>query len=254
MSRTDAEWRELVRDSMIATWGLVADSTPAGRLLRRDGVFAAIVPLTPERSVTNSVLYTDTAAMLGSLDDLARGYDEAGVRAWTVWVPEGDEEAARGLEAAGHVLDAQPRAMGMDLGEAERPDLDGVEWSTGCDLLAVGRVNDSAYGYTDRGLESVIGSLPHGDVHSYGAEVDGTIAGVMLTIDSGSDTEIAWVATLEAARGRGLATALMRQALWDARERGQQTATLQATKLGAPVYERVGFTDYGELQMWERRR
>jgi hypothetical protein len=46
----------------------------------------------------------------------------------------------------------------------------------------------------------------------------------------------------------------MRQSLWDARQRGQETATLQATSRGAGVYRRVGFEDFGALQMWERRR
>ena len=61
------------------------------------------------------------------------------------------------------------------------------------------------------------------------------------------------VATAPEARGRGLSTALMRQALSDAAARGCETSTLQATKLGRPVYERVGYQDFGALQMWECR-
>lgn len=254
MSRDRDAWLELVRESMVGTWGLVAESTEGGRVLTPDGVFAAIVPLTPNRSVTNSVFYSDGSALLGALDDLAAAYEEAGVLAWTVWVPERDEEVAAGLAAAGHVLDAEPRAMGMELERAEAPDMSGIDWQRDCDLVAAGRINDDAYGYTDRGLESVISAMPPDRVHSYGASVDGEIAAVLMTIDCGDDTEVAWVATNEAARGRGLATALMRQCLWDARERGQPTATLQATKAGRPVYERVGFEDLGALQMWERRR
>jgi predicted acetyltransferase len=45
----------------------------------------------------------------------------------------------------------------------------------------------------------------------------------------------------------------MRQALSEAAERGCETSTLQATKLGRPVYERVGYEDFGALQMWEYR-
>ena len=248
------EWLELVRESMVATWGLVAESTEGGRAIRREGVFAAVVPLTPERSVMNSVVYSDREALLGSLDALAGAYDEAGVRAWTVWVPEEDAATARALEEAGHALDAQPRAMGMSLEQAERPDMGELDWARGCDLVTIGRVNDAAYGYRDGSLERVIGALPPERVHAYGARVDGETAAVMMTIDAGDDTEIAWVATSEAARGRGLATALMAQSLWDARERGRRTATLQATSLGSPVYRRVGFHDLGALQMWERRK
>jgi hypothetical protein len=46
----------------------------------------------------------------------------------------------------------------------------------------------------------------------------------------------------------------MCQALHDARDRGRKTTTLQATKAGAPIYERLGYHDFGALQMWERRK
>jgi GNAT superfamily N-acetyltransferase len=62
------------------------------------------------------------------------------------------------------------------------------------------------------------------------------------------------VGTLEAARGRGLATLLMRRALADARERGCTTTTLVATKMGHPIYARLGYRDFGRVQMWERRK
>jgi hypothetical protein len=46
----------------------------------------------------------------------------------------------------------------------------------------------------------------------------------------------------------------MRRALVDARERGCTTTTLQATQMGQPVYSRLGYRDYGRVQMWERRK
>jgi GNAT superfamily N-acetyltransferase len=248
------DWLDRIRESMVLTWALTAESTPGGGSFRREGVFASITPSTPGRSVMNSVIYSDREAMLASLEELAQTYEDAGVAAWTVWVPDGDVEAERALEDAGHVFDAEPRAMGMELSAVSEPELEGVDWERDCDLVTVGRVNDAAYGYEDRVFETVIGSLPAAQVHSYAARVDGEAAAVMMTMDAGDDTEVVWVATTERARGRGLATALMRQSLWDARERGQRTATLQATKLGAPVYRRVGFQDFGALHMWERRQ
>jgi len=254
LSQERGEWLERVRESMIETWRLVAQCTESGSAIEREGLIAAVVPLTPERSVSNSVIYTDAEVLIDSLDEIASAYDEAGIRAWTVWVPEDDDETARALERAGHVLDAEPRAMGMELERAERPEMGELDWSRGCDLEIVGRINDLAYGYGEDGLGPIISAMPPDLVETYCVKVDGETAAVMMTIDFGDDTEIAWVATSEAARGRGLATALMRQSLWDARERGKSTATLQATKLGAGLYRRVGFEDFGALQMWERRR
>jgi GNAT superfamily N-acetyltransferase len=249
-----AGWLDRARESMVDFWRLIAVSSEGGRAIEREGVFAAVVPATPRRSVSNSVIPADAGALAGALGELADAYDEAGVEAWTVWVPEGDDRARRTLEDAGHVLDAVPRAMGADLQSVERPDLSRLGWSRDCDLATVGRVNDAAYGYGEDGFGPVISTLPPDRVHAYGAAVDGETVSVMLAFDAGDDVEIAWVATLEAARGRGLASALLAQALWDARERGRETATLQATKAGAPIYERLGFRDLGALEMWERRR
>ena len=71
--------------------------------------------------------------------------------------------------------------------------------------------------------------------------------------DYHSNTDIGWVAVLPEARGGGLSGKLLSHALADAADRGQQTSTLVATRLGRPVYERVGYRRVGPLQMWEQR-
>jgi predicted acetyltransferase len=62
------------------------------------------------------------------------------------------------------------------------------------------------------------------------------------------------VAVAPEARGRGLSGKLLAHALADAAERGLETSTLVSTRLGRPVYERLGYQALGSLQMWERRR
>ena len=76
----------------------------------------------------------------------------------------------------------------------------------------------------------------------------------LLTADHEGDCSVWWVATAPDARGRGLASGLMRRALADGRERGARHPTLQATEVGRPVYERLGYRALrARCEMWERR-
>ena len=54
-------------------------------------------------------------------------------------------------------------------------------------------------------------------------------------------------------RIEGLAAGLLHRALRDARERGCRTSTTQATAMGRPIYERIGYRDLGPVHMYERR-
>ena len=45
----------------------------------------------------------------------------------------------------------------------------------------------------------------------------------------------------------------MTHALHDGRAAGCESASLQSTGMGKPVYARLGFEDFGPIQMWERR-
>ena len=76
---------------------------------------------------------------------------------------------------------------------------------------------------------------------------------VRLVAD-GYDCLITGVATPPEQRRRGIAGWLVWKVLDDARAEGLRTGSLQATKAGAPLYERMGFADFGFLEMWELRR
>lgn len=224
----------------------------ATELHELDGVTAAVVPACPERSVVNSVCYERQETLPPKLDQLAAIYDAAGVHAWTVWVPYPDREAAAALEAAGHVLDASPEGMGMILDTFERPAFS-YAWTRDCDPAVVGPMNDRAYGY-EGSFERALAGVRAGAPRFYVAFLEREPASCCVTVDHDADCHVTLVATVPQARGRGLAGALMAQALADARERGLTSSTLVATKMGRPVYDRLGYRGLGPVEMWERRR
>jgi GNAT superfamily N-acetyltransferase len=233
---------------------LMGSGAPTSRVLERDGVVAALVPAVPDRSIANSVAYRDAAALAATLDDLAAAYEAAGVRAWTVWIPEADRAAARLLEAAGHRLDGDPTAMVADLAGLREPEPEELDWDAEADPQAVARINDLAYGWpegTFGAAMSGFGDIDH--VRLYQARVEGEPASVLGTYDDGADCGVYFVATLAEHRGKGLARRLMHRALLEARERGLTTSNLQSTKKGYPVYERLGYEPICKLQMLERR-
>jgi GNAT superfamily N-acetyltransferase len=222
-----------------------------GQLIERDGVLAGVNPSVPERSVFNGVVYEDPQALAAAMPELAAAYASHGC-AWTVWVPERDREAASILERAGHLLDAEPRAMGMELAGFPEPDMSGIEWTDQGDVEQAALLNDRAYGYEEGTWLRGTGRHPHGLI-TYMAFLEGEPASTVAALYSEGDCSIWGVATDPDARGQGLASRLMRRALWGAQRAGCATTTLQATKLGAPVYSALGYRDLGALQMWERR-
>jgi len=245
-------WLELIRAGMAPFWRLLAEGS-GGSVWTGVGTLASIIPSSPERSVFNSVFYEDGERLIASLDRIADAYDEAGIRAWTVWVPEADRTTAAALEEAGHVFDAEPRAMAMALSELRAPEPDpAIEIREELDMPEVGRLNEIAYGWQP-GEFGAVAAAEIPDTRAYFGAIDGETVGTVVVWDHADDTEVAWVATLPEARGRGVSKQLMARALADARERGRLTTTLVATKLGRPVYERVGYRDFGAIQMWERR-
>ena len=231
----------------------LGSASPGAQLFERDGVAAAIVPACPDRSIANSVSFSDPAALAGRLDELAGAYERAGVEAWTVWVPEFDAETIAILEAAGHAFDGKPLAMALELEGWSAPEIGDLDWDRDVDPALLGELNDLAYGF-----EPEVGMArslvrPPPELALYQARVDGRPACVLATIDHGDDLGVYFVATDPQLRGRGLALRLTAVALADAQRRGLATSSLQASALGQPVYERLGFAGDFRLHMYERR-
>jgi GNAT superfamily N-acetyltransferase len=243
---------ELQRRGLDAFYRVIATAAEGSRLAEYPGVVAAVVPASPRRSFPNSVVYRSAEELAAALDPLAAEYRHAGVEAWTVWVPEGERAAARLLEAAGHRLDAAPAAMAIELDGLPDPDPYDLDWDAEATADEVGRVNELAYGDAE-GFAAAFTRASDPALRLYRARVDGETASVAGVLDVGEDALLTFVATDPAHRGRGLARRLSHVAVAQARDRGLRTSSLQASPLGRPVYDRLGYRAFGTIEMWERR-
>jgi ribosomal protein S18 acetylase RimI-like enzyme len=241
-----------VADGLFAFCGLLGSTSEGAHTLDRDGVRAAVVPAAPERAVANSVAYRDPGALEAVYDELANAY--AGIGAsWTVWVWPDHEAPGRFLGSRGHVLDAQPAAMIHDLEGLERPAPDALaDWTADGDFTVVGPLNDRAYGFDTDSFTRALSRRPGDSTRVYVARADGEPVGCLLVTDEDGNADVESVAVVPEARGRGISRYLLQHALVDAAERGNETSTLVATKLGYPVYERLGYRTVGHFAMWER--
>jgi N-acetylglutamate synthase-like GNAT family acetyltransferase len=246
---------ETLHASMRHWYRLIGAGSEGAHTLERDGLVAALVPASLQRSVVNSVVYEHPAALAAAYDEVAAAYDEIGAK-WTVWVHTGDTETAALLESRGHVLDASPEGMATDLAATppRRPPGNALDdWTADGDMADVGAINDRAYGHGGDWFSRALTEVPPGALHVYVARRGGEAVGCCAIIDTGANSEVQMVAVVPEARGNGISGKLIAHALADAVERGADTSTLVATKLGRPVYERLGYRSLGALEMWERR-
>jgi ribosomal protein S18 acetylase RimI-like enzyme len=252
--RTASGWERRCYASFVRFIEAIPAGSGEGGLIELDGVVASISPQSPDRSLVNSVAYEDPAALAAAAEELESRYAEAGVRAWTVWVPEADASTPELLAGRGHRLDARPRSMKLDLSAvSERLDED-LDFTRSADWRVVCAINDASYESIPQGsFEAGFGSKPDPAFRAYCARHEGWDACVLSTIDHDGDCGVYTVATLPEARRNRLAGRLMHRALLDARERGCRTSTLQSSPGGVSVYARLGYEDLGALELWEHR-
>jgi ribosomal protein S18 acetylase RimI-like enzyme len=231
-----------------ASFAAIAATSAGGRRLHAPGVRAIATPAAPERPLFNAAFGLEPGALADAYDRLARFYADAGVPRWTAFVDPADAASASALERHGHVLDAEPRMM------VGRPDdvagADGrIELDPTPTPETIASLNDRVHGYpgsVTRTLRSLAG------LDAAVAVVHGEAVGCAVAHDANGDCHITLVATLPAHRRQGIASGLVRRLVRRGRERGCTTTSLVATRIGVPVYARLGYRDLGAVQMWER--
>jgi len=219
--------------TLLASWEAYARGAPDAAVIRAPGVTAAVFPHLPERAVYNNALLEPGA----DLDAMEAAYAVAGVERFAAWVHETDGALSADLEARGYTLDTTTRAMGMALddlrGAPPELELDAPEWPAYVAWLeSVGVPEGLMAGVDPREFHLLIAR--------------GALA-TALAFDHRDDCGIYNVGTLEAARRRGLGTALTARLLHDAKARGRRTASLQATAMAERLYAALGFRDLGRI-------
>ena len=236
MSRpTDAELYLRGNDTLLASWEAYARGAVGAAVKRLPGV----APVPPSPSASSTTTLSSTAIRAGERPMPWTSWRQCTLRRtrFAAWVHESDPAMRAELERRGYTLDTTTRAMGMALDEIAVPrpriDLGPADW---LDYL------------TMDGLPPISSSTAdHGAFHLLAARIDGEMVAAALAYDFGDDCGIYNVGTVEKARRRGLGTALTAAQVYDARDRGCRTASLQSTQMAERVYAAVGFRDLGRI-------
>ena len=211
-------------------------------------------------AISNAAFRRDDAADPDELIARAKRFFGERGRGFSVWCRDGqngDRDLLAAADAAGlQLVYAMPE---MTLGApVEAPALPpGAELrrlTTGEEAEDYWKVAAASYaslgfppevfaGYTDHA------GLLAGNVAAFLAYLEGEPVAIALTIVSEGVAGIYWVGTLEQARGKGLGQAVTAAATNAGFELGPDLASLQASPMGKPIYEAMGYETVFEYRL-----
>ena len=249
---------DLEHENLLATFG-ASVANARGGLLRRDrGVLLMAIPL-PLR-LFNEVLIeepdADVEAFIAAIGTMRARTDP-----WCVSLREGIDDrwipvvrdlglAALGPEPwmpgmAAHPLPAAGSVPVPDELEIRRvADLDGIR--THNETAAAG------FGMPREWLDAILGAGTLADpaAAAYVGYADGEPVTTGLGYRSGNTIGVYNIATVEPARRRGYGAAMTMRVIDDGAATGCDVAILQASDMGLPIYERLGFRMVVTYRAW----
>lgn len=222
-------------------------------------MLAAGTPTNP--LISNAAFRIDDGIDAGELLERARGFFGERGRGFALWARTGapeDEDLIAAAEAGGLAAVYSMPEMLLDRSVEERPLTDGAELrrvETAADADAFWRV--AADSYTSIGFPPEVfghnddyAGLQAPDVATFLARLDGEPAAIAMTIVTDGVAGIYWVGSRQPARGRGLGWATTAAAVNAGFEIGAEIASLQASPMGRPLYERMGFETIYEYRLF----
>ncbi len=222
-------------------------------------VFGAGSPEHPV--ISNAAFRNDDGLDAAELVARAKSFFAKRGRGFSVWVrgdrPE-DRDLLAATEAAGLQLVFEMPEMVLRA-PVEPPPL--PTGATIRKLTEVEQVDDyweiAAASYASLGFPpEVFGSYANRsgllaeNVAAFLAYLDGEPVSIAMTIVSHGVAGIYWVGSLEKARGRGLGEATTAAATNAGFELGAELASLQASPMGKPIYERMGYETLFDYRLY----
>jgi GNAT superfamily N-acetyltransferase len=236
IAAVDAELFARSVETLIESWAYLASGSPGAEVTRIDDAAIAAFVHRPDRDFLNNAVLTRRPADLArTMATIEATYERFGIEHFAVWLHESDAETAAALVERGYRFDSSTRTMAMPIDALAAID------RIGLDVVEPGLEEFWAVD----GLEGLVPSLDPSGAHFYVARLAGEGVAMLMAFDHAGDCGIYMVGTVDAARRRGIATALSAHAVAAARGRGCLTASLQATAMAERVYARVGFRDLG---------
>lgn len=240
---TDDELYERAVATLVASWERYARGSAGAALVRLDGVSAAVFASDPERGIYNNALLDrdlGPTRCAVAVDAMEVAYRAAGIERYAAWVHESDDAMRAELSGRGYTIDESNRAMGMSLDDVSlalpEVEIRPLDWAGYLRYLRT------------FGLPAgLLGGVDPSAFHILVARLAGADVATALAFDHDRDCGVLSVSTLEAARRRGLATALTTRHLRDAVERGCSTASVVSTPMAERVYAALGFRDLGRF-------
>jgi hypothetical protein len=210
--------------------------------------------------ISNGAFRRDDGVDAGEFVSRAKEFFAARERGFSIWV-RGDQDEDRDLvaaaEAAGFqlVYEMPEMTLGERLAPPEFPPgaelrkLTAVEQAT--DFWQVATTSYSSIGFPPEvfaGYTNHAGLIAE-NVVAFIVLLDGEPVSIAMTMVSHGVAGVYWVGSLEQARGKGLGRAVTVAATNAGFELGADVASLQASPMGKPIYEAMGYETAFEYQM-----
>jgi GNAT superfamily N-acetyltransferase len=255
-----------IRDSQSLHRNLIASSCQlleldpeAASLTANGAVFCA--GGTSHPVIANAAFRAEDGADPEGLIASAREFFNPRGRGFSLWVRDGepaDTDLVEAARAAGlqmvyampeMVLSSRPQAApppaGVELRRVSEPQQAADYWAVAASSYAsLGFPPEVFAGNSDH--EGMLAD----NLAAFVAHLDDEPVGIALTIVSDGVAGIYWVGSVERARGMGIGQAVTAAAVEAGFALGAGVASLQASHMGKPVYERMGFETVYDYQLW----